>query len=357
MFKLKYENLYERLRSHILSSPAGSQLPSVRELMSRHKVSQYTVDRTLGAIEKEGLIIRRVGQGIFVAGRDVLPGSHKTHRIMLAAPNYPSSIYDILLDELQSKVTRDHHVPLVVRYNYRERISRWLPRDKFDGLVLIPPAVWFTPEHAYWLSKLSVPSVLLAQFSDLAVDFVDTDNAMAGALPADHLIKLGHRRLAVLITEPHVPNIEVRVQSYVRQARLAGIEEVRVIDCQTQSGQFSCGRGYEEFRKIIREGRLDFTGLFVLGDAGAMGVLKACYEAGIKIPRHLSVVGFDDLPYSAYTCPALTTVGQDYRGLAEEAVKILDERLAGNVNGHIHRLTAPRLVIRESTQALVEERP
>jgi DNA-binding LacI/PurR family transcriptional regulator len=356
MFKLKYENLYERLRNHILACPAGSQLPSIRELMSRNMVSQYTVDRTLGAMEKEGLIVRRVGQGIFVAGRDVPPASRAARRIMLAAPNYPSSIYDILLDEVQSKVTRDRHIPLRVRYNYRERISRWLPRDKFDGLILIPPAIWFTPEHVYWLSKLPVPSVLLAQFSDLAVDCVDTDNALAGALPADHLIKLGHRRLAVLITEPHVRNIEVRVQSFVRQARLAGIEEVRVIDCQTQSGQFSCGRAYEEFRKIIHEGGLDFTGLFVLGDAGAMGVLKASYDAGIAIPRQLSVVGFDDLPYSGYTCPSLTTVGQDYRGLAEEAVKILHERLEGNVKGHIHRLTAPRLVIRESTQAATEEK-
>ncbi|MBN1555395.1 MAG: substrate-binding domain-containing protein [Phycisphaerae bacterium] len=330
---------------------AGTRLPSIREMMSTYHVSQYTIDRALDKLEKEGLIHRRIGQGVFIADTDSRAGGRKARRIMVAAPEFVSPGIDLLLHHLHLRLLSSRHIPVFVRYDYRNRISRWIPREKHDGLILIPPAVSLKPEHLSWLGRLSVPIVILDHFlGDIDVDYVVTDNELGGTLAADHFIKLGHRKLGVLIGEPRIQVIEMRVRSFVRQAAMAGIRDVRVIDCQTRSGEDSCQKAHDEFRRFIEDARLDLTGLFVLGDVSAWGVLKACRDAGIHVPRDLSIVAFDNIHlFSAYSCPALTTVAQDYAQLAQEAMGILEKKLSGGQHRGVHQLVPPHLIVREST--------
>jgi LacI family transcriptional regulator len=352
----KSEQFATQLKQNILNVGPGTKLPSVRQLAYKSKVSHLTVIRAMNILEAEGYIVRNSTVGIYSArpGQEKI-SELKKKRILLAAPNYPSPILDLLLGHLQERIIRRMNVPLVVRYDYSERIDRLRFREKFDGLILMLCTSPFEIEHLYRLKKLSVPIVILNQLlSGLNVDCVEYNQEMTGALAADHLIKLGHRRLAILISEPRVRNVEARCNSFVHQAKMAGIEDVQVFDCGTRNGEFSSGRAYEEFSGIIKQShypsrRLDFTGLFVVSDGSAMGVLKACYDANLKIPGELSVIGADKYPGSELFCPALSTIDPNYPQLAEDAVSIVHQRLNGDDQASIQRLITPSLVVREST--------
>ncbi len=352
MLKLKFENIYEKLKRDITALPPYHRIPPVRDLMEQFDVSQYTIDKALKTLEQEGLIHKRVGRGIYTSGVNAKFERLSVKRIVIAAPSYPSPMYDILLERLHTKISNNGSVPLIVRYNYRETIDRWIPREKFDAIILIPPGIRLGVEHIVKLHRLSVPVVVLGRMlADLDIDCVDSDNVMCGALAANHLIESGHRKLAVMLAEPHVRNQEIRVKSFIRQAKLTGIGDVEVIDCETQSGQSPAERAYHRFLEVIKSD-IDFTGLFVHGDFGALGVLKVCYDNGIHIPNQLSIIGFSNLPGSAYYCPSLTTIDQNYPKMADEALNIINYRLSENKDNqqrYIHKEIQPTLIVREST--------
>ena len=354
MLKLKFENIYEKLKRDITALPPYHRIPPVRDLMEQFSVSQYTIDKALKTLEEEGLIHKRVGRGIYTSGANTKFEKLSVKRIVIAAPSYPSPMYDILLERLHTKISNEGNIPLIVRYNYREMIDKWIPRDRFDGLILIPPGIRLGVEHIVKLHKLAVPVVILGRMlGDLDIDCVDSDNVMCGALAANHLIELGHRKLAVMLSEPHVRNQEIRINSFIRQANLSGIDNVQIIDCKTQSGQSPCEKAYEHFSEIINKKGLHFTAIFVHGDFAALGVLKACYDNGIKVPHQLSVIGFSNLPGSEFYCPSLTTIDQNYPKMADEALNIITQRIFDNKDNqkrYIHKEIQPTLIKRESTK-------
>ncbi len=353
MLKLKFEDIYEKLKRDVTSLPPYHRIPPVRDLMEQFSVSQYTIDKALNTLGEEGLIQKRVGRGIYTASANSKLEKLNIKRIVIAAPSYPSPMYDVLLERLHTHISDDGNIPLIVRYNYRETIDRWMPRGRFDGLILIPPGIRLGVEHIVKLHRLAVPVVILGRMlGDLDIDCVDSDNVMCGALAANHLIDLGHRKLAVMLAEPHVRNQEIRYKSFIRQANLAGIGEIKIIDCQTQSGQSPCENAYNHFLRVIEEG-IDFTAIFVHGDFAALGILKACYDNGIKIPEHLSVIGFSNLPGSEFYCPSLTTIDQNYPKMADEAIEIINYRIFDskeNQQRYIHKEIQPMLIERESTR-------
>lgn len=352
----KVEQFSQSLRERILKVSPGARLPSVRELAKASNVSHLTVVRAMDMLEDEGYLTRHSTIGTFASR----PGeraslSQRKRRVMLAVPDYPSAITDLLVSRMQTVIASQMNVPLVVRYNYAEPIDRVKFREKFDAMIMMMSASPFEVEQLYQLKKMNVPVVVLGQLlTGVSFDCVECNQDMTGSLAADHLIKLGHRRLAVMISEPHVPNINAKANGFVHQAELAGIRDVQILDCRTQSGESSPHRAHETLRAELRRidypsRRLDFTGLFVVSGGSALGVLKACYDAGVAVPKELSVVAGDNYPGSELYCPALTVIDPNFDRLAEEAVAIVNQRLEGNRFGCLQKLIPPSLVVREST--------
>ena len=85
------------------------------------------------------------------------------------------------------------------------------------------------------IKDFKIPVVVMARMSnDLAMDFVSTDDAFGGGLAAEHLLSLGHRKLAVLISEPHVPTVEAKVEGFETGPGWLGFfQDVELIDCRT----------------------------------------------------------------------------------------------------------------------------
>jgi DNA-binding LacI/PurR family transcriptional regulator len=188
------------------------------------------------------------------------------------------------------------------------------------------------------------PIVCLDRDIDSAtVPLVQVDNRLGARLATEHLLELGHRRIA------HVAGIEAlrisahRIDGYRDALSAAGIAyDSALVVC----GSFTEQGGFAAARALLEHTP---TAIFAANDLSAVGVVNALTESGLRVPADVSVVGFDDVRLAAYTSPPLTTVHQPAREIAQLATQLLFELTAGRPVQRTVRLLEPRLVVRRST--------
>jgi DNA-binding LacI/PurR family transcriptional regulator len=343
--KTKYERLADDLKKRILTLNPGMKLPSVRDIVRENGVSQFTVSRAIDLLEEEGYVKRRSTVGLYSSRpehRSALEGT-ATRRILIMAPDI---FFQTFVELLQEVLTRRGYLHRFRHYDLREPADTWLPRVRFEGMIFLGSC---PPEVAAALQKNNIPFVCQGlRYAHQEVDNTCGDERFAGALAAKHLVELGHRKLAVLLNEPHTPDGNERVRGFVNQAKLMGAE-ARLLDCNTPMGANSCEAARALFEGELRKGPPDFTGLFVITDKGAMGVLHVCYEHGLRVPDRLSVVGCDNVPEAAYLCPSLTTLEYNHRDRCNGLIDILEQRFAGDTSPPIQKMYEPALVVRKSS--------
>jgi DNA-binding LacI/PurR family transcriptional regulator len=126
--------------------------------------------------------------------------------------------------------------------------------------------------------------------------------------------------------------------------REEGIEPILSVE-----GDWTAHSGHEAAHRIVDAG-MPFSGLVVSNDQMALGAIRALRERGLSVPDDVSVVGFDDLPESAYFEPPLTTVHQDFVSLGRESAAYLSDLIDGRPTPLMQHVLAPELVIRRSTR-------
>jgi LacI family transcriptional regulator, repressor for deo operon, udp, cdd, tsx, nupC, and nupG len=213
-----------------------------------------------------------------------------------------------------------------------------------DALILLD----LVPATPHGEVDPSFPVVVVGDRSEL-VDSVSIDNVAGGEIAGDHLIALGHRRIAVIAGSAH------EVATAVTERRTAGLGRALdrlgvALDPDLRAfGNFSALGGYEAMQEILLgPGRP--TAVFALSDDMAMGAMRAAIEAGLSVPEDLSVVGFDDHEL-AFTV-GLTTVAQDPADLGAKGAQIIVDRLLGH-SGPIRAVRSEvHLEIRTSASAI-----
>ena len=225
------------------------------------------------------------------------------------------------------------------------RALRTLVDDRCEGLVLIGPQA---PTRQLGELADRLPVVVLAR-RIRGVDAVRSDDAAGAILGTEHLLELGHRRIAYL-DGGRAPGAAERLRGYRRATGAAGVvEEVRPGGLTERDGAAAATR-------MLAERELP-TAVFAFNDRCALGVIDVLIRAGISVPQQVSVLGFDDSPLAGLAHVNLTTVRQDAMGLSGAAVRRLVGRLDGVLEGAAAADTAvdvvcePTLVVRGSTQA------
>ena len=177
------------------------------------------------------------------------------------------------------------------------------------------------------------------------VNSLQIDNRSGGILAAEHLIELGHKRLAFLRAAGGYPSIAERGKGFALGLERHGIDGTEsVIECRSLNFE----SGYESAKQLLRSKRHP-TALFCSNDEMATGVLRATRERGARVPEDLSVVGFDDISMSYFTDPPLTTVSVVKEQLGRRAMSRLIELLEGGDDAVKHETLAVQLVVRGST--------
>jgi DNA-binding LacI/PurR family transcriptional regulator len=188
--------------------------------------------------------------------------------------------------------------------------------------VVIVLAATLSSEAAEACGQVGTP-VLFFNRRPFNVDAfgVTCDNVGGGLLVADHLIKLGHRRLAFVAGRPDASTNVDRWEGFRRGCVDHGLEEpVRV-----EAGAFAYERGYEAASRLLGSGSVRPDGVFCANDILAIGFMDAARrEFGLDIPGDLSVVGFDDIAMARWPSHALTTVRQPVGKMIDVTMQLIE---------------------------------
>lgn len=199
-----------------------------------------------------------------------------------------------------------------------------------------------------------VPIVQLDQEPRSDVPSVNIDDRGGARAAAQHLLDLGHTRIAyVSLTQDNQHN-----QIYPALQRVAGwtgaLHEAGLEPCAHHVPESTVDFGCAVFTELIAHDPPP-TAVLAVSDAIAAGIMQAARQAGLKVPQQLSVVGFDDMPIASRVSPPLTTVAQDVTEKGRIAVDVLVSAIESNLRGKAAAATSivlpTHLVVRKSTAA------
>lgn len=219
-----------------------------------------------------------------------------------------------------------------------EAVDR-LCEQSVEGIVAI------APKSSVWQALAQVPAGLAAVGvggTGDSVPAVAIDNVAGAAMATRHLLELGHRTVHHIPGPMDWPEARDRIKGWRDALHAAGapVPAIRAEDWSARSG-------YQQ--GLVLANDPDVTAIFCGNDQIALGALRALHEVGRRVPQEVSVVGFDDVPESAFFLPPLTTVRQDFAELGRRSLELLMEQLAAGRRVDLQVLLTPEFVRRSSS--------
>lgn len=210
-----------------------------------------------------------------------------------------------------------------------------------DGVVVIAPNEKTLTAAASTATALPLVAVTSGPSADFGVVGLDIDQRAGAWAAMRHLIGSGHRHIVHVAGPADEYHSLIRAQVYLEAMGRAELHP----EPFAMSG-WDPGDGYEAGRAMVAAGGLP-SAVFAANDQIAMGLMRALWEAGVRVPDDVSVIGFDDMPGSAYLTPPLTSVRQDFNVLGQACVDVLVALIDGDVPPT--PVLVPPLVVRAST--------
>lgn len=223
-------------------------------------------------------------------------------------------------------------------------VVRGFQSRRVDGIIVASSRVG--PQYSSMLAQLQIPVVLLNnQHPDNLGYAVSIDNTKGAFDATTHLLKLGHRDIAYLGDKLGLHSDTERKEGFRAAMREAG---VRVPPQFFLSGDGKMDRAVEMARAFLTADRRA-SAVVCYNDVSALGVMMAAKQAGLMLPRDLSVTGFDDIQFAGLVTPSLTTIRQPKKRLGLEAMEMLIHLLNGKEPQQQSILLAGELIVRESS--------
>lgn len=338
-----------------------SSQTTLKSIAERTGTSVSTVSRVLNGCARRFRISDKTEQRVLAMARelDFTPNLlakglrlRRTHTIGLVIPDIANPFFAAIASAVAREVrSREHSILLC---DTQEDTGRevealaLLASRQIDGLIIAP--VGQVGDHLESYVGGATPAVIVDRwFPGLGLSSVASDNRRGAQEAMRHLLARGHRRIACIRGLAGTTPNEERVRGY-RDA----LAEARIpIDERLIVGEsFSNQTGYQETRLLL--GRApDLTAILALSNLISLGVLQALAEEQRPVPDAISVIGFDDQPYSALLATPMTMVRQRNAELGQMAVKMLFDRMAGRRDAKSISITLPtELVVRGSVRDL-----
>src|SRR5581483_5620889 len=293
---------------------AGVSVPTVSKVLnSRADVAPQTRERVERIIEEHGFVRNRTSPPAVRKG--------KTGQVDLILPRLDDEYFLPILDGV-AQILREAGVRLVLTStnNRTEETVQWIDTaidHATDGLLLILPSE-DAIEH---LEKSALPFVLIhSQGSLLSMaPSVRITSWEGGFVATSHLINLGHRRIAYIGKTSPVRDAIERIAGYRAALDAAHLPVDPQLEC---AGDFNEVDGYTATKALLALSEPP-TAIFAGNDRQAAGVYRALHEAGLTVPDDMSVIGFDNLPFTEIMNPPLTTVHAPRLELGRTAATML----------------------------------
>ncbi len=212
-----------------------------------------------------------------------------------------------------------------------------------DGIIFFGPRS--NDKSLSQLSKANFPTVLMGALPDSDFYSVDVDNLSAAQTATEHLIQLGHKRIGCITNAtPSYTASADRLQGY----KLALSKHKLLADDRlVRFGDFDPHSGYRAMRGLLSV-KPQPTAVFIASDVVAYGAISAIIEAGLRIPEDIALVGFDDVPLSAFITPHLTSIHLPIYDLAEAAGLMTIQLINGERPEQQNLRLPTHLVVRDS---------
>jgi len=325
--------------------------PTILDVAARAGVSKSSVSRVLRGSplvseEARAAVLRAIeelGYRPNAAARTLV--RRESHSIGVLVSELHNPFFAMVLDGIDAVAEEHGYTSLVVRGKRRSQTEEHalgrLLELQVDGVVAVTERL---SRAALVEAARSIPLVTLTQTPRIPrVDTVVSDNRQGAKLVVDHLVSLGHTRIAVIADVREHAGAE-RIEGYkavMNGHRLA--RDVRVVNATlTERG------GYDATRELLADADT-VTAIFAGNDVCAFGVLDALAELGMQVPLDMSVVGYDNTPVAAFRTVSLTTVEQFATEIGAEAMHSMLARVQRRDRPARHVIVPPRLVERATT--------
>lgn len=328
-----------------IANLAGVSPAAVSLVINKKKgVSDATRQRVLSVIEEHNYIVPDQKRGARPKRFRLCVVKFRTHGIALEEnQGFIASIIDQI--ERDSRYYGYDLAMVNCEVATASETLKELMDSPPDGVILMGTEL--SEADFKLLDILTVPTVVLDNsMRDVRVDSVVMDNESISAEAVRYLYSLGYRDIGYLCFSLPIRNCEERYRGYLREMEKLGLAVPKPISIMpTLNGS------YKDMKRILEEeGYVPHGALVADNDTVAIGVMKAIREAGYSIPEDVSIIGVDDIPFSAMTMPALTTMRISRSALGSLAVDVLRKRIK-NPNWPIMRMRiSGRLVVRGSTR-------
>jgi len=369
LISMKTKPKHNEISSHLQTEIAagrygeGARLPSEVQLVKQFSVSRPTVARALRDLEAQGLIERRAGSGTYV--RSNIQRNTTSRILGLLVPGLASTeIFQIICGEIASLARVNEYgllwggstnprVDTDASLKHAEELCKQFIEREISGVFFAPAELQPGQEQANSklaesLREAGIPVVLIdrdlldfPRRSDF--DLVGIDNMAGGYMLAEHLIKLGCRKIFFVVRPLSAATVD---------ARIAGIREALVRNrIEPDPGWIRTGDPADlKFVRSLVAGRQADAFICANDDTAAV-LLRAMESQGVRAPHDIRVVGFDDVKYATLVSVPLTTIHQPCRDIAIIAFRTMMERLAEPSLPTRSITLTPRLVVRESCGA------
>lgn len=315
-------------------------------------VSSSTVSRILNGTakvseEKKALVnavIAKLGFRPDPMARSLAGG--KTMSIGVLTQFIDSPFYGEALRGIEDELRKAEYVPLFVSGNWNEAEERdrlmLLHERKVDGIIILTGRL---SDKTIKQIAQTIPLVVTGRSLQAPnVISIDFDNFEGARLAVKHLYGLGHEQIAFISGPLDHPDAQQRLDGYQYEMKALGIKASNRL---IATGDFQETGGFVAMNALLQS-RAPFTAVISGNDQMAYGARLALHRAALRVPEDISLVGFDDLPHSAFTLPPLTTVHQSVYEMGAMAAKAMLSMLNGSQPSKA--VVAAELVVRESTR-------
>jgi LacI family transcriptional regulator len=328
-----------------IAAELGVSTTTISKVLNNHSdIGEATRARVLARVAELGYQPNAVARSLTL---------RRTHTLGVIVPDLMHSFFVEIVAAVEAFISSRGYGLLVCNLaedpDKERRQLEMLLQRQVDGVILASSTASSNGDLLRRLATQGKGLVLIDRDDHARIKChrVLTDDREVGRLAAAHLADLGHRAIAH-IAGPVLVHAARRQEGYQREMERRALP---VAAGWIVAGGFLQHQGYEAMRDLLRSAP-EVTGVFATNDPAAIGAMQAAWEAGLRIPEDISIVGAGDIAHGDMLKVPLTTVSWSRQEMGERAAKLILDQLEAHPTGPFAReIVPPRLVARDSTGA------
>lgn len=307
----------------------------------QYRISEATCKKVLDAAKKYNYYPNKLARGLKL---------EKSETLGLIIPDIANPFFASIGKIIETE-SRKHGYSIILSDSLdndssEEDLLLLLAGRKVDGIILAPVGKKYG--HIIALQQKGIPIVVIDRyFPDIQIPYITTDNYSGAFEAVEYFIQQGHKKIACIQGIRGISTNTDRVKGYKDALKKYHIP---VDNNLIVGNNFSIENGYAQTRKLFEQEK-QFTAILSLSNLSALGVIQALSEKGLDIPNDISLISFDEQPYSAYLACPMTTIKQRGEEIATMAVHTLIEMINNkNDRNNTSIKLKPGFIIRDSVK-------